>query len=100
MRQAWAPLLFADTEQDAKATRDPVAPAKRSQSAKDKAASGALPDGQPVHSFTTLLAELTTVVSNTCRAPSEDPDSPAFNVLTIATEYQKRATALINAINL
>ena len=33
MRQAWAPLLFADTEQADKATRDPVAPAKRSKSA-------------------------------------------------------------------
>jgi len=30
MRQAWAPLMFADTDQAAKATRDPVAPAKRS----------------------------------------------------------------------
>jgi len=100
MRQAWAPLLFADTEQDAKATRDPVAPAQRSQSAKDKAASRTLPDGEPVHSFAALLAELATVVSNTCRTPSEDPDSPTFNVLTIATEHQQRATTLINAIHL
>ena len=31
MREAWRELMFADTDQQAKATRDPVAPAKRSQ---------------------------------------------------------------------
>ena len=100
MRQAWAPLLFADTEQAAKATRDPVAPAQRSKSAQDKAASRTLPDGQPVHSFATLLAELATIVSNTCRTPHAAPDSPTFNVLTIATPHHQRALALINAIHL
>jgi len=45
MRQAWAPLMFADTEQAAKSTRDPAAPAKRSKSAQDKAASHTLQDG-------------------------------------------------------
>jgi len=39
MRQAWGELTFADTDQAAKATRDPVAPAKRSQAAQDKASS-------------------------------------------------------------
>ena len=69
MRQAWAPLLFADTEQVAEATRDSVAPAERSESAQDKAASHTLPDGEPMHSFATLLAELATLVRNTCRSP-------------------------------
>ena len=100
MRQAWAPLLFADTEQAAKATRDPVAPAKRSKSAQDKASSHMLPDGQPAHSFATLLADQATVVSNTCRTPGAAPDSPTFNVLTSATPHQQRALALINAIHL
>ncbi|MGH8142174.1 MAG: IS1634 family transposase, partial [Steroidobacteraceae bacterium] len=31
--EAWRPLLFADEDQDAKATRDPVAPAERSEQA-------------------------------------------------------------------
>ena len=30
MREAWRPLMFTDQEQQAKQTRDPVAPAKRS----------------------------------------------------------------------
>jgi hypothetical protein len=33
VREAWRELMFADTEQQAKATRDPVAPAERSASA-------------------------------------------------------------------
>src|SRR6266702_3692319 len=37
MREAWRELMFADTEQKAKATRDPVAPAKRSKAALAKA---------------------------------------------------------------
>ena len=104
MRQTWAPLMFTDTEQQAKATRDPVAPAQRSKSAQNKAASRVLhdgqSDGQPVHSFATLLAELATLVSNTCRTPNAAPDSPTFNVLTTATAHQQRALALINAIHL
>jgi transposase len=33
LREAWRPLLFADEDQQANATRDPVAPAKRSPAA-------------------------------------------------------------------
>jgi transposase len=33
LREAWRELMFADTDQKAKATRDPVAPAKRSAAA-------------------------------------------------------------------
>jgi len=58
-----------------------------------------LPSGQPVHSFPTLLAELATLVSNTCRTPHAPPDSPTFNVLTIPIANQHRALALINAIH-
>ena len=44
MREAWRELLFADTEQQARATRDPVAPAKRSQAALTKAAPHTIED--------------------------------------------------------
>ena len=37
MREAWRELMFADTDQLAKATRDPVAPAQRSKAALAKA---------------------------------------------------------------
>jgi hypothetical protein len=69
MREAWRPLLFADEDQLAKTTRDPVAPAKRSTAAQAKAATHTLDDGTPAHSFATLQQELATIVRNTCRAP-------------------------------
>ncbi len=98
MREAWRELMFADTEQTAKATRDPVAPAKRSASASAKAASKLLDDAEPVHSFATLMAEMATLVRNTCRTPSAGADAPTFEVLTSATAHQQRALALIQAI--
>jgi hypothetical protein len=55
MREAWRALLFADEDQAAKAARDPVAPARRSQQAERKA---------PAHSFRTLLDELSTIVQH------------------------------------
>ena len=58
MREAWRPLLFADEDLAAKANRDPVAPAKRSAAAIEKAATKTLPDGTPAHSFRTLLEQL------------------------------------------
>ncbi len=98
MRQAWAPLMFADTDQAAKATRDPVAPAKRSAAAQRKAQSKVIDDGQPAHSFATLMTEMATIVRNTCRTPSADPDAPTFELLTTATAHQQRALALIQAV--
>jgi transposase len=98
MREAWRELMFADTEQQAKTTRDPVAPAKRSRSALIKAARHTLDDGTPVHSFATLLGELTTIVRNTCRTPGAGPDAPTFNVLTTPNAKQKHALALLQQI--
>jgi transposase len=47
LREAWRPLLFADEDQVAKLTRDPVAPAKRSEAAELKAQTHLLEDGTP-----------------------------------------------------
>jgi transposase len=98
MREAWRELMFADTEQQAKASRDPVAPAMRSESAQTKAATHVLIDGTPAHSFATLMAELATIVRNTCRAPSAGPDAPNFEVITTAEPQHQRAFALVQAI--
>jgi len=98
MREAWRELIFADTDQQAKATRDPVAPGKRSAPAQAKAASHMLDDGTPAHSFASLLAELSTVVRNTCRTPAAGPDGPTFEVLTTPNAKQKRALELIEQI--
>jgi hypothetical protein len=98
LREAWRELMFADTDLDAKATRDPVAPAQRSAVAQNKASSHSLPDGTPAHSFATLMGELATVVRNTCRSPDAAPDAPTFDILTIAQPLHQRALALAQAI--
>jgi transposase len=100
MREAWAPLMFADTEQQAKATRDPVAPATRSKAALAKAARHTLEDGTPVHSFATLMAELATIVRNTCRAPNAAPNAPTFDIVTTPSATQQRAFDFIQQIRL
>jgi len=98
MREAWRELMFADTEQQAKATRDPVAPAERSPAALAKAASHRLDDGTPAHSFSTLMAELATIVRNTCRTPSAVPEAPTFDIVTTPSATQRRALDLIQQI--
>jgi len=100
MREAWRPLLFADEDQLAKTTRDPVAPAKRSTAAQAKAASHLLDDGTPAHSFSTLQQELATIVRNTCRAPHAGDDAPTFKITTTPNPKQRRALELLNAIHL
>ena len=98
MRQAWAPLLFADEDQAAKLVRDPVAPATRSNAALKKVLSRTLDDGSPVHSFQTLMAQLQSIVRNTCRTPGSAVDAPTFEIITTPNHTQKRALDLINQI--
>ncbi|MFQ5625943.1 MAG: IS1634 family transposase [Methyloligellaceae bacterium] len=100
MREAWRELLFADTEQAAKATRDPVAPAQRSAGAKRKVSTRTLDDGTPAHSFTTLMDELSTIVRNTCRAPQLAYDAATFYITTQPSSKQRRAIELIQQITL
>ena len=98
MREAWRPLLFGDEDQLAKQTRDPVAPAERSASALRKVHAKVLDDGTPVHSFRTLLTDLSALVQNVCRRPGAGPDEPTFQVLTTPTPTQHRAYNLLTAI--
>jgi transposase len=100
MREAWRELMFADTDQQAKTTRDPVAPAKRSQAALAKAMRHTLDDGTPAHSFATLLADLGTIVRNTCRTPQAESGAPTFDVLTTPSAKQKRALELIQQVQM
>ena len=100
MREAWRELMFADIDQVAKATRDPVAPAQRSQLALDKVASHRVDDGTPAHSFSTLMAELGVIVRNTCRTPSAGLESPMFDIVTTPNPTQRHALDLIKQIRL
>ena len=98
MREAWRPLMFTDQDQQAKQTRDPVAPAKRSAAALAKVAARTLDDGTPVHCFRTLLTELGTIVRNTCHAPGTTRSGPTFEVVTTANPTQARALELLKTI--
>ncbi len=97
LRRAWAPLLFDDErlEQDRK-TRDPVAPAEPSLEAQRKKNRRRTPDGLPIHSFETLIADLGTQCRNTCRLKT-DSQAPAFQLDTKPTPLQSRAFELIDA---
>lgn len=99
MREAWRELMFADTDQHAKAARDPVAPATRSAAALTKVARHTLDDDSPVHSFATLMAELATIARNTCSTPMAAADTPTFDILTTANAKQRRAMDLLQQIS-
>ena len=98
MRETWRELLFADTDQAAKTTRDPVAPARRSAAALRKVNTRKLEDGTPAHSFRTLMDELSTIVRNTCRTPHSGLNGHSFEVVTTANPKQRRALELIRKI--
>ncbi|MFQ5897304.1 MAG: IS1634 family transposase [Candidatus Methylomirabilia bacterium] len=98
MREAWRPLLFADEDQAAKQTRDPVAPAKRSAAALRKVHTKGLDDGTPVHSFPTLLKDLSRIVRNVCRQRGAGPAAPTFEIVTTPTPTQQRAYDLLKMI--
>ncbi|MDA1183456.1 MAG: IS1634 family transposase [Acidobacteria bacterium] len=101
MMESWRPLLFADEDQQAKATRDPVAPATRSDAALAKVHTKFLNDGTPVHSFHTLLQNLSSIVSNTCRRHgASTTGEPTFNVVTTPNPIQQRAYDLLTSIQM
>ena len=90
MRQALAPLLFADDDPAGAAQRrgSPVEPATPSESAERKAATKRSADDQPVHHFRGLLDHLATLTKNTVQPHS---GLPAFDQLTVPTPLQRQA---------
>ena len=95
MRRAWAPILFEDEErQQERKRRDPIVPAKPSESARQKKISHQTPDGLPVHSFETLMAELASRARVTYELQSEDSDL-TFKQVPEPTALQARAYQLL-----
>ena len=94
MKQALAPILFQDNDKPAAAAKraDPVAAAQRSDEALTKAARKRTQDDYPVHSFTSLLADLATICANHIQPTN---DLPAFTILTTPTPLQRRALELL-----
>jgi transposase len=98
MRRTLAPLLFDDTDKEAaEATRKSVvASAQRSPAAIRKQTTGVTPDGMPVHSFQTLLADLGTLARNTI-VTAITPDHE-LAVFTRPTPVQRKAFELANVV--
>jgi len=97
MMEAWRPLLYADEDQKAKDLRDPVAPAKRSDSAMKKVKTKRLDDGSRVYSFRSLLGHLGAIVRATCRCSSDDT-SATFTMITRRNPKQQKAFDLLQTI--
>ena len=93
MKAALAPILFVDNDKPAAAAKraNPVAAAQRSDAALKKAARKRTTDNTPVHSFTSLLADLATLCANQIQ-PNDD--MPAFTMTTCPTPLQRRAFEL------
>ena len=95
LRQAWAELLFDDeTLPRERLHRDPVAAAKPSKAAQKKKSQRRTEEGLPIHSFSTLMAELGTRCRHRCRLKA-DPDTPSIEQDTEPTPLQARALELI-----
>ena len=90
-------LCFLQTDSDkdeAEALRSSVvAPAQRSKAAVSKQTTGVTPDGLPVHSFRTLLADLATLACNTI-ITAFSPDH-TLAVLARPTPIQRKAFELL-----
>jgi len=99
MAEAWRPLLFSDEDQDAKESRDPVAPAVRSKKALIKAFAKKKEDGSPVHSFKTLLDHMSKIVRNTCRYLADGKDDTTFFKTTTPNKTQQAALDLLGNIS-
>jgi hypothetical protein len=94
MKQALAPLLFRDHDKPAAAAKraNPVAAAQRSDAALAKATRKRTNADTPVHSFTSLLADLATICANHIQPAA---DMPAFTKFTTPTALQHQAFELL-----
>jgi hypothetical protein len=95
MHARLAPLLFTDDDKAAAeaARPSPVAPAARSPRALAKAAAKHTEGGLPVHSFTSVLADLATICLN--QIQPADPALPGFRLVTTPTPPQRQALDLL-----
>jgi hypothetical protein len=96
MRCALAPLLFDDEDRPAGEAlhSSVVAPAERSPGAQQKANTKRTANGGPIHSFTTMIRDLATLVKNRVQPRTDGVD--AFGIITKPTPTQKKALDLLN----
>lgn len=92
LRRAWAPICFTD-EHPPDRRDDPVGKAERSSAATTKASTRTTSNGQPAHSFRTLLDHLATLTRN--HVVFADTDL-VIDKLAEPTEIQRQAFDLLD----
>ncbi|HZM83412.1 MAG TPA: IS1634 family transposase [Candidatus Limnocylindrales bacterium] len=94
LRATLAPLTYTDTAPPAR--DNPVAPARRSDTAARKASRHRDDDNEPVRSFRTLLTHLGTLTRNRIHITTSGANTDtAFDQLTEPTPAQRRAFELL-----
>ncbi len=95
LRQKLKPILFDDDapERGHNPRRSVVAPAPISESAQAKASQKRTPDGTPVHSLRTLIADLATITRNTIEPRLAI--TPPFKIVTRPTPHQSQVFELL-----
>src|SRR6266481_5686770 len=98
LRRVWAPLLFEDEElPQERLRRDPVLPARGSESAQAKQLTHHTADGLPVQSFATLLSDLASRARVTYSLKT-DQSGPTFQQVPPPTPLQAKACQLLNLL--
>ncbi len=93
LRRAWSPLCFTD-EHPPDRRDDPVGKAARSPAATTKASTRTTTDGEPAHSFQSLLDHLATLTRNDIAFANTDV---TLDKLAEPTTTQRRAFDLLDA---
>jgi hypothetical protein len=95
MRQKLAPLIYDETDREtaARMRASIVAKAQRSPSARAKEATGRTEDGLPVHSFQSLLADLSAYAR--IEASTAFNENYVFTLYSQPTPVQRRAFELL-----
>ena len=98
LRRVWAPLLFEDEElPKERQRRDPVLPARSSESAQAKKLTHQTVDGLPVQSLATLLSDLASRARVTYSLKT-DQSGPSFQQVPSPTPLQAKAYELLNLL--
>ncbi len=100
MEHVLRPVLFNDDTIHVKRHREAVASARRSPPTGRKIAGRTTEEGLPIHSFQTLLAELSTIVRNTCRRQGAAADEGTFDMDTTPNPFQRKVFHLLSTITL
>jgi transposase len=98
MKHLLAPMLFHEEDPEGERARRTsiVSPAVRSAKAEAKARTKETEDGEPVHSFRTLLSDLATLSRNlVCVGSADGPNTGEFVQWTDPTPLQQRAFELL-----